>query len=323
MKKGTKDLDITGNRYHRWVAIKKGKYVKKNANQYWICKCDCGTIKEVSIYSLLHNKSYSCGCYSKQINSDRKIRDHIGERFGKLLIVRRATKSESKQAKGERTRTAWLAQCDCGNVEIVRSDYLHTAKKHMCSLCRTKYPDITGKMFGKWKVLEFDKVVSYGKKKRTSTMWKCLCTSCNTMIQSLHRHALLSKNTTQCRTCAGINSRKDIKHLCVNSVFLITQKNAESNDKKMNLTKKEVEKLIFSNCYYCGSPPTGEFHKTYKNGETSKILRNGIDRIDSNKGYIKSNVVPCCSTCNYMKNNLSQQVFLDHIEKIAEFQRGQ
>ena len=43
---------------------------------------------------------------------------------------------------------------------------------------------------------------------------------------------------------------------------------------------------------------------------------NGIDRIDSNIGYIKENCVSCCWTCNKMKNNFSQKEFLEKINKI-------
>lgn len=62
--------------------------------------------------------------------------------------------------------------------------------------------------------------------------------------------------------------------------------------------------LINEPCYYCGT----EEH-------------NGIDRLNSNLGYIKENVVPCCSTCNYGKNTLSPEEFLEHVFLINKFQR--
>ena len=49
-----------------------------------------------------------------------------------------------------------------------------------------------------------------------------------------------------------------------------------------------VKPLLIKNCYYCGEPESM-----------------GLDRINSNIGYIESNVVPCCGICNIMKNSFS------------------
>ena len=43
---------------------------------------------------------------------------------------------------------------------------------------------------------------------------------------------------------------------------------------------------------------------------------NGIDRVDSSKGYTLDNCVPCCSICNTMKLNYTLQEFSDHITKV-------
>ena len=48
-------------------------------------------------------------------------------------------------------------------------------------------------------------------------------------------------------------------------------------------------------------------------------LVNGIDRLDSSKGYTINNCVPCCSKCNLMKSNFKKEDFLQHISKIYNF----
>ena len=48
-----------------------------------------------------------------------------------------------------------------------------------------------------------------------------------------------------------------------------------------------------------------------------KLIKIGIDRVDSSKGYHIGNVVPCCGTCNYMKSSLPREVFLNQCKKIA------
>lgn len=55
------------------------------------------------------------------------------------------------------------------------------------------------------------------------------------------------------------------------------------------------------------------------NKTNSPILVNGIDRIDSSKGYNKENCVPCCFLCNKMKSNLYYKDFLHHIGKIYKY----
>ena len=67
-----------------------------------------------------------------------------------------------------------------------------------------------------------------------------------------------------------------------------------------------VFKMIQQPCFYCGA--TVEFPKT----------RNGLDRIDSSKGYILENVVPCCYPCNIAKHEMSLSEFKSHILKIYE-----
>ena len=59
------------------------------------------------------------------------------------------------------------------------------------------------------------------------------------------------------------------------------------------------DKLLKDNCHYC---------KTFN--------ANGIDRIDSTNGYISSNVLPCCKTCNIMKMSHSYESFLRHVSII-------
>ena len=43
----------------------------------------------------------------------------------------------------------------------------------------------------------------------------------------------------------------------------------------------------------------------------------GIDRVDSSKGYIDGNIVPCCAMCNTMKLHYDIDSFLDQCLKIT------
>lgn len=42
----------------------------------------------------------------------------------------------------------------------------------------------------------------------------------------------------------------------------------------------------------------------------------GLDRVNSDLGYVLENVVPCCRLCNVMKNDLTQDAFYERITTI-------
>ena len=75
--------------------------------------------------------------------------------------------------------------------------------------------------------------------------------------------------------------------------------NAKTRGIEVCITDEDIKSLISKPCYYCG-----------------KEKSDGIDRLDSTKGYIHNNCVPCCSICNKMKNHFSLDTFLNHIDKI-------
>lgn len=69
------------------------------------------------------------------------------------------------------------------------------------------------------------------------------------------------------------------------------------------LTREEFAELSRANCRYCGVAGP-----------------NGIDRIDSAKGYARGNCVSCCKHCNYAKGNLALDVFRVWARRFAAHQ---
>ena len=77
--------------------------------------------------------------------------------------------------------------------------------------------------------------------------------------------------------------------------------NAKRRDLEFNLTLEEFKTFWQKDCSYCGDP----------------IITVGIDRIDSNKGYILENTISCCKICNLMKNKYDADFFLSHCLKVT------
>lgn len=111
--------------------------------------------------------------------------------------------------------------------------------------------------------------------------------------------------------------------------------NAKNNKIPYDLSKDQFMCLISQNCHYCNDKPKPKNRFYFDNGDRNKISPdtteewakeqwinvNGIDRIDSNKGYSIDNCVTACWTCNEMKNNSRIDDFLLQVNKISNFQK--
>ena len=42
-----------------------------------------------------------------------------------------------------------------------------------------------------------------------------------------------------------------------------------------------------------------------------------MDRVNNSAGYLETNVVPCCSRCNRMKNDMTVREFFEHIKTVV------
>jgi hypothetical protein len=61
--------DLTGQKFNMWTVISRAENrvlsKSKQIKTYWLCKCDCGTFKEVYSNSLTSGKSKSCHCIKR------------------------------------------------------------------------------------------------------------------------------------------------------------------------------------------------------------------------------------------------------------------
>jgi len=82
--------------------------------------------------------------------------------------------------------------------------------------------------------------------------------------------------------------------------FNLYIKDAKKRGLLFSITEELFEKLRGGKCYYCDS-----------------IENIGIDRVDNNIGYIKKNIVSCCSTCNMMKRAYDKDYFINQCKKVS------
>lgn len=120
-------------------------------------------------------------------------------------------------------------------------------------------------------------------------------------------------NHSSCRKCVYIRRRKTLnadmaKKLLNNSKHSYASR---ANIKGYDLDENYISELLKKQegkCYYSKVP--------LEIG--NKLTNPTLDRIDSNKGYIKGNVVICTEIMNTMKNNLTTEEFKNQIRLVYE-----
>lgn len=118
--------DVTGQKIGMWQVIQKAP--QRGRHDYYLCKCDCGTVREVSGDSLRAGTSTSCGCVSKNklIARHREQDDDLtGQKCGEITVIRYNGVSEGG-------RRLWLCQCSCGNTINLTTTQIKSGKIKSC-----------------------------------------------------------------------------------------------------------------------------------------------------------------------------------------------
>lgn len=101
-------------------------------------------------------------------------------------------------------------------------------------------------------------------------------------------------------------------------LLLVYKRYAKRARRAFKLSRKRFFELTSSNCHYCNHPPHQVIDKRTV-GSNGVCVYNGIDRMDSAKGYISENCVPCCRMCNYAKRNMPYDAFILWLDKLVLF----
>lgn len=107
---------------------------------------------------------------------------------------------------------------------------------------------------------------------------------------------------TICKACVREYGMKRYRPYDSKYMYYQYKNNAKIREYNFELGLEDFEILKNLSCSYCGA-----------------INNLGYDRINSDIGYAKSNVVPCCSTCNYMKSDIPEGDWILHMTKILAF----
>jgi len=196
---------------------------------------------------------------------------------------------------------------------------LHTLERVSHPAGKGKVINLKGKRFGRLVVQQFHEINHEGRAK-----WLCLCDCGNTTIvagSELTRKRGGRGGTSSCGCLKGA-----IVLAKGEAAFNSLLRNYKARAKRLNidfaLSREEFLTLTRSTCFYCGQQPTRVFHAGRRH--KAAFLYNGVDRVNSSKGYEWTNVVPCCETCNKAKRDMDVDEFIvwitrayNHLKEIA------
>ena len=231
-------------------------------------------------------------------------RDEAGNRYGRLLVLKRAGSTKNREAQ-------WLCRCDCGNERVVRGSSLRREHSKSCGCLRKgkrrEGTNEVGNKYGRWIVLQR----AERKGKWNGARWLCRC-SCGTEREVDQAH-LRDSSSKSCGCLKNELTKSRNRRIAlpagqaaINNKFSSWKLNAKRRGYKWELTKEQAFSLSQQNCHYCSASPANCTKSPRNNGT---FIYNGLDRIDNSLGYVSGNVVPCCWKCNRAKGTMTVEEF--------------
>ncbi len=305
------------------ILNKRNKFNKLIAE----CICDCGLYIKTTINNL-GNSTKSCGCLKKERNKS----------FGKSIYYNNAKKVLDELKK--KTPNTNLSINDIYN--LVFSN---------CFYCEKSINEVgnVGTAFGidkkRIKKIGIDRInndIGYYSDNVASCCFKCNRIKLNSSINYIiNNFNIISNNASKLINNSFIQNNKDEEKIIIEhneKCDCFTNKNYVSSiqDRTIKIVKNRLvhrkvgiditndflKKIIFSNrCFYCEKEICEVGNLFKRNGygiNLCKIRALGVDRIDSNIGYMCGNVIECCKYCNILKSDYSVSDFSNVTKNIYD-----
>lgn len=179
--------------------------------------------------------------------------------------------------------------------------------------------NLIGNRYGKLVVLSRD--LPRGKCKQA--FWRCQCDCGNTTV--VKSYAL---RTGEIKSCGCARNFGHNRHCTrVEAIYrklygrLVSRtQRRRTKSISLGISFEHFCDIIKQPCHYCGL--VGQTTTTDSKGRKTQLLsdttlqHNGVDRLDSAKGYENGNVVSCCTNCNFAKNTMSVDEFRCWLERV-------
>ena len=306
-----------GDKYNKLTALTYKKGSK------WLCQCDCGEIVEVNTESIINGNTKSCGCLKSEVSSKKS---------NNLIEGRR--KNDPRIASARRV---WQSYCYNDKMCEIDFDNFYKLSQQDCYYCGVKPSReynyfLTKSANSSEKAKEEGLFIYNGIDRIDSNKYYTIenvvscCNNCNRCKnnRSVSDFLIWAHNIRESGDNIIIDSREIPKGSLGTSIKCVFYNYKKDTDLKI----EEFYSISQMSCYYCGSLPNNVFNRAKIDKKASKkaklegdYIYNGLDRIDSNLGHIRGNVVPCCKYCNFGKSKLSVVEFYSWANRVREYQK--
>lgn len=236
----------------------------------------------------------------------------VNKKFGLLLIIKYEGSDKNRHVKlsyrcdcgntgitlWQHIRTGRTTSCGCllKNKRLERNNKLQVIKDQKIVIQKLEFLDILDKKYGMLKV-----IAPYGK---LFNKCYCICDCGNIKIKIIKE--LKSGHVKSCGCLLGIKSKISKEDKWYRIPYYHYTHRSKKRFGVFDISLNEFIDLVSKPCYYCGYLPN----------KLKDKCCNGLDRINSELGYIKSNIVVCCKICNRMKLNYTRDKFYNKIKSI-------
>lgn len=197
------------------------------------------------------------------------------------------------------------------------------------STARSRFIDRRGQRFGRLVVVEFagQAIDAKGRPR----LWRCLC-DCGTeavfnwkQLKANHAHSCGCLRREHLATIRAHNALPEGES-AFRQLFYAYQKSARERGHSWALSADEFRQVTQGDCSYCGAAPQIKFRAA--KGTRGDYIGNGVDRVDSSRGYVTGNVRSCCTSCNVAKASMTEGEFAAWVARVyahfaARFEHGE
>jgi len=228
----------------------------------------------------------------------------VGRKFGMLSPH---TGFHAKNSRGK-TKLYYKCDCDCGAKDhVVLSSNLRSSSGSNSCGCNqhtgNRAQDLTGQKFGMLTALK-----PTNKRYRKSIVWLFKC-DCGTE-KEMSAGEVVNFKTASCGCKRKYLNREEAVWVRTKATAL---RHSEEYGNVSDLTLDEYVEETTKDCFYCGAKPK---IPVIDRASDLRLVRNTLDRINPQLGYLKTNVVPCCTRCNQAKSDMSYMQWVNFLIEV-------
>lgn len=221
------------------------------------------------------------------------IKDITGHKYGSLTVIKLL-------GKDKHNKSVWECQCECGGTTSVTSNNLKRGITKSCGCRHTMFKqNEVGNTYGRLTVVSAS---------NRGGWWNVTC-ECGNSI-TIRGATLRKAESCGCKGQIGRKNKNWTGYEDIDGKYWMNiVRSAEARNLPFEIDIKYVWELYLKQnkqCAISGLPISFKYEGDRKIKRTASI-----DRIDSNKGYIKGNVQWLYQDINYMKRKLPDDMFIE------------